>query len=45
MSNKDQCEALRDLMTNYNAGRKAWIDFHGSSEGFDAWFTTQVNAL
>lgn len=35
-------EALAEMMQKYNEYQAKWIAFHGTKEGFDAWFTQQV---
>ena len=35
-------EAIKEMMEVYNDRRAKWIAFHGTDEGFNAWFTTQV---
>ncbi len=33
---------IRELMAQYNEYRARWIEEHGTDEGFDTWFTSQV---
>lgn len=35
-------DTIRELMSQYDANRAKWVDFYGTDEGFDAWFTKQV---
>lgn len=35
-------KVLQQLMNKYDTYRAKWIDFHGTADGFDAWFSTQV---
>ena len=36
-------EVIREIMTAYATYRAKWIERFGTDEGFDDWFTKQVN--
>lgn len=38
-------EAFRELMTQYNEQRAAWVKARGSARGFDKWFSEQLKKL
>lgn len=42
MTPEQMKETLRELMAKYSAARTGWIDYFGTPEGFDEWFTAQV---
>jgi len=38
-------ETIREVMTNYNTYRERWGARYGTYDGFDKWFTGQVQRL
>jgi len=43
MHTKEMRDAVKELMNKYNDWKTKWVGVHGSTDGFDAWFTAQVN--
>jgi hypothetical protein len=35
-------QIIAELMARYDESRKAWIEKHGTEDGFNEWFTAQV---
>ena len=40
-----EAKTIRELMNKYDQYRDWWMNENGSDEGFDGWFTKQIEAL
>lgn len=40
--NKAVAETIKELMTQYDAKKAEWLTMFKTDQGFDFWYTTQV---
>jgi len=42
MTKNEFCELMAELMSKYDEQRAKWLAKYGTDEGFNDWFTQQV---